>query len=177
MIVLYKLQAFGRGIIQREADVCKVKAICIIQSNVRGMFVRSIIGLWLERSLRSSIIIQSQYRAYYCKKMFYKVRSGIISLQSFARLRIIMAQMIVRNDAARKNQMFCKLPLFLIDQEKESKSVIMIQSTFRMHKIRSQHKKIILSIIYMQSFVRRIVAQNEYEIKVNAALLLQKYGE
>ena len=175
--VVIKLQAFGRGIIQRKADVCKLKAICMIQSNVRGMFVRTIIGLWLERSLRSSIIIQSQYRAYYCKKMFYKVRSGIISLQSFARLRIIMAQMIVRNDAARKIQMFCKLPLFLIDQEKESKSVIMIQSTFRMHKIRSQHKKIILSIIYMQNFVRRIVAQNEYEIKVNAALLLQKYGE
>ena len=52
------------------------------------MFVRSIIGLWLERSLRSSIIIQSQYRAYYCKKMFFKVRSGIISLQSFTRRRI-----------------------------------------------------------------------------------------
>ena len=102
--VVIKLQAFGRGIIQRKADVCKLKAICMIQSNVRGMFVRTIIGLWLERSLRSSIIIQSQYRAYYCKKMFFKVRSGIISLQSFTRRRIVMTQMIVRNNAARKVQ-------------------------------------------------------------------------
>ena len=113
--VVIKLQAFGRGIIQREADVCKVKAICIIQSNVRGMFVRSIIGLWLERSLRSSIIIQYQYRFYYCKKTFFKNRSSIILLQSFVRRRIVMAQIIVRNDAARKSQMFCKLSLLLID--------------------------------------------------------------
>ena len=89
--VVIKLQAFGRGIIQRKADVCKLKAICMIQSNVRGMFVRTIIGLWLEDSLRGSIIIQY---------------------------------------------------------------------TFRMHKICSQYKKSIRSIIYMQSFVRRIVAQN-----------------
>ena len=93
------------GLFKEKADVFKLKAICMMQSNVRGMFVRTIIGLWLERYFRSSIIIQS---------------------------------------------------------------------TYRMHKIRSQHKKIILSIIYMQSFVRRIVAQNEYELKVNAALLLQE---
>ena len=60
-----------------------------------------------------------------------------------------MAQLIVRNDAARKSQMFCKLYLILIDQEKENTSIIMIQSTFRMHKICSQHKKIILFIIYI----------------------------
>ena len=49
-------------------------------------------------------------------KKFFKNRSGIISLQSFAKLIIVMAQLIVRNDAARKIQMFCKLPLFLIDK-------------------------------------------------------------
>ena len=71
-----------------------------------------------------------------------------------------MAQMIVRNDVAGKSHLFCKLSLLVIDQEKKkkSKSVIMTQCTLRMHNIRSQHKKIILSIIYMQSFVRRIVA-------------------
>ena len=31
--VVTELQAFGRGVIQREADVCKLKAICMIQSN------------------------------------------------------------------------------------------------------------------------------------------------
>ena len=82
-------------------------------------------------------------------KTFFKNRSGIISLQRFSKLRIVMAQMIVRNDAARKSQMFCKLYLILIDQEKENTSIIMIQSTFRMHKICSQHKKIILFIIYI----------------------------
>ena len=148
--VVIKLQDFGRAIIQREAYVCKLNAVCMIQSNVRGMFVWSIIGLWLERSLRSSIIIQSRYRAYYCKKAFFKKRSGIISLQSFAILKIDMAQMIVRNDAARKSQIFSKLSLILIDHKKENASIIMIQSTFRMHKIRSQHKKIIPLFIYAE---------------------------
>ena len=82
-----------------------------------------------------------------------------------------MAQMIVRNDAARKSQMFYKLSLILINQEKENVRIVMIQSAFRMHKIHSQHKKIILFIIYMQSFVRRIVAQNEYELAKNRFLL------
>ena len=76
----------------------------MIQSNVRGIFVQTITGLWLESSLRSSIIIQS---------------------------------------------------------------------TFRMHKIRSQRKIVILSIIHMQSCTRRIIAQHEYELKINAALLIK----
>ena len=99
-----------------------------------------------------------------------------------------MAQMIVRNDVARKSHLFCKLSLLIIDQEKKkkNKSVIMTQSTLRMHNIRSQHKKIILSIIYMQSFVRRIVAQNEYELAKSRFLLcflattssyFKEYGE
>ena len=82
-----------------------------------------------------------------------------------------MAQMIVRNDAARKSQMFYKLSLILINQEIANVRIIMIQSAFRMHKIPFQHKKIILLIIYMQSFVRRIVAQNEYELAKNRFLL------
>ena len=58
-------------------------------------------------------------------KTFFKNRSGIISLQSFAKLRIVMAQMIVRNDAARKSQMFCKLSLLIIDQgEKRIKALL-----------------------------------------------------
>ena len=134
------------------------------------MFVRIIIGLWLERSLRSSIIIQSQYRAYYCKKTLFKNMSGIISLQTFAQLRTVMAQMIVRNDTARNSHIFQKLSFLLIDQEKENKTLF-IQSTFRMHKIRSQHKNIIISIIYMRNFIRRIVAQNEYELAKNRFLL------
>ena len=91
MSVVIKLQVFGRGVIQRKTNVCILKAICLTQSNVRGLFIRTIIGLWLESSLRGSIIIQY---------------------------------------------------------------------TFRMHKICSQYKKSFLSIIYMQSFVRRITAQN-----------------
>ena len=51
--VFIKLQAFGRVIIYREAYVCKLKAVCMIH--------RTIIGLWIERSLRSSMIIQSRY--------------------------------------------------------------------------------------------------------------------
>ena len=104
-------------------------------------------------------------------KTFFKNRSGIISLQRFSKLRIVMAQMIVRNDAAKKGQMFCKSSLLIIDQGEKKKFVIMIQSTFRMHEIHSQHKKIIVSIIYMQSFIRRIVAQNEYELAKNRFLL------
>ena len=52
-------------------------------------------------------------------KKFFKNRSGIISLQSLAKLRIVMAQMKVRNDVARKSRMFCKLSLLIIDQEKK----------------------------------------------------------
>ena len=48
--------------------------------------------------------------------------------------------MIVRNDTARKSQFFSKLSLILIDQEKENTSVIMIQPSFRIYKIHSQHK-------------------------------------
>ena len=40
--VVIELQAFGRGIIQRETGVCKLKAIYMIQLNVRGMFFRSV---------------------------------------------------------------------------------------------------------------------------------------
>ena len=43
--------------------------------------------------------------------------------------------MLVRNDEARKVQMFNKLSLLLSDQGKESISGIMIQSTFRMYKM------------------------------------------
>ena len=59
-----------------------------------------------------------------------------------------MAQIIVRNDAAKKSQRFCKLSLILIDQEKENTSIIMIQSTFRIYKIHSQHKNRSIYFIY-----------------------------
>ena len=62
--------------------------------------------------LKSICVIQSI-------KTFFKNRSGIISLQNLAKLRIVMAQMKVRNDVARKSRMFCKLSLLIIDQEKK----------------------------------------------------------
>ena len=39
--VVIELQAFSREIIQREADICKLKKICMIQSN---SFVRCIVA-------------------------------------------------------------------------------------------------------------------------------------
>ena len=79
--VVIKLQVFGRGIIQRKTNVCKLKAICFTQSNVRGVFVRTIIGLWLEDSLRGSIIIQYTFRIHkICSQYKKSIRSIIYIL-------------------------------------------------------------------------------------------------
>ena len=79
------------------------------------------------------LLIQENHYFYYLDVFLYMSR--IISLQSFAKPRIVLAKMLVRNDEAKKVQMFNKLSFLLSDQVKESINGIIIQSTFLMYKM------------------------------------------
>ena len=77
--VVIKLQAFGRGIIQRKTNICELKALCLTQSNVRGVFINEIneINKFLESSLRGSIIIQFTFRTH---KICSQYKKSILSI-------------------------------------------------------------------------------------------------
>ena len=74
-IIRYQIASFNQGIIHREADIYNL--IVYLYHTLSKMHVYpSPSDLSLDSLLRSSIIIQSRYRAYYFEK--YSLRFGLV---------------------------------------------------------------------------------------------------
>ena len=174
-IIRYQIASFYQGIIHREADVYNL--IVYIYYTLSKMHVcPSPSDLSLDSLLRSSIIIQSRYWAYYFEK--YSLRFGLVLSRNKKLLDRGISWHKWEYERMQPGTFQCFVNHFFLDWSGKRESPRYWDTVplpvFNM--IRSQYN-IILSNIMIQILVKGILAQKDDDLKITAAFYCKKYGE
>ncbi|XP_067141199.1 abnormal spindle-like microcephaly-associated protein homolog [Centruroides vittatus] len=174
-----KLQACIRMRIQRKQYIAQKTSCIKIQSLWRGYSCRKLI----RRMNMSAVVIQTYYRAYLKGKeernKYMQVKNSTITLQSWFRMVLVHQQYVKQKSACILIQSYFRAYIQRKELCKMKKSAVIIQQHFRAYyygkKVRDNYKKTRLSVIKIQSTVRRFIARKKFLQHQEAVIKIQAW--
>ena len=153
-----KIQAHFRMMHQRTHRLRSMKAILLLQKNIRGMLARQYIG-----SLhKAATVIQSTFKGYAARKHYHHAHAAATKIQASFRMHLQVAQYKTDMSNVVKAQSMARTWFVQRSIAQQRVAAVMIQTHFRGASARSNYLDALKKVVVVQKFFRAHKCRKRY---------------